>query len=320
MAFLDNSGDIILDAVLTDTGRMRLARGDGSFRIAKFALGDDEIDYSQYQNANYVDGAHASGSAYYDLEIVQTPVLEAFTNNTSNLKSKLISISRTNIQYLPELVLNTVHPDGAINTASPNQNTFLVAVNTDTEVALLGAGGALEAGTIKSAMAGSTVSTESSFRVILDQGINSNEAGSNSTPIPGDLIETQYIVEIDDRFGSVVDMTGQISAAASFIDDDNIASYFLTLNTDKKFIERIPPVPAERTGVYPAVSGPLGTRLQFSIRASLDLSSNNYLFTRLGGTVTIGSTSYKNIDATVIVTGGKTGYRLDIPVRFLKKA
>ena len=27
MAFLDNSGDIILDAVLTDTGRARLAKG-----------------------------------------------------------------------------------------------------------------------------------------------------------------------------------------------------------------------------------------------------------------------------------------------------
>ena len=48
MAFLDNSGDIILDAVLTDTGRMRLAKGDGSFRIAKFALGDEEIDYAIY--------------------------------------------------------------------------------------------------------------------------------------------------------------------------------------------------------------------------------------------------------------------------------
>ena len=45
MAFLDNSGDIILDAVLTDTGRMRLAKGDGSFKIEKFALGDDEINY-----------------------------------------------------------------------------------------------------------------------------------------------------------------------------------------------------------------------------------------------------------------------------------
>ena len=43
MAFLDNSGDIILDAVLTDTGRARLARADGSFRIAKFALGDELV-------------------------------------------------------------------------------------------------------------------------------------------------------------------------------------------------------------------------------------------------------------------------------------
>ena len=85
MGFLDNSGDIILDAVLTDTGRMRLAKGDGSFKIAKFALGDDEINYELY-NAN-----HASGSAYYDLEILQTPVLEAFTDNAASMKSKLIS-------------------------------------------------------------------------------------------------------------------------------------------------------------------------------------------------------------------------------------
>ena len=29
MGFLDNSGDIILDVVLTDLGRQRLAKGDG---------------------------------------------------------------------------------------------------------------------------------------------------------------------------------------------------------------------------------------------------------------------------------------------------
>ena len=32
MAFLDNSGDIILDAVLTDVGRKRMAKGN--FRIS----------------------------------------------------------------------------------------------------------------------------------------------------------------------------------------------------------------------------------------------------------------------------------------------
>ena len=48
-AFLDNSGDIILDAVLTDTGRFRLAKGDGTFKITKFALGDDEINYGLFE-------------------------------------------------------------------------------------------------------------------------------------------------------------------------------------------------------------------------------------------------------------------------------
>ena len=53
MAFLDNSGDIILDAVLTDAGRHRLAKGDGSFKIDRFALGDDEINYKLY-NLNHI--------------------------------------------------------------------------------------------------------------------------------------------------------------------------------------------------------------------------------------------------------------------------
>ena len=52
MGFLQNDGDIILDAVLTDTGRMRLAKGDGSFKISKFGLADDEINYALYDKNN----------------------------------------------------------------------------------------------------------------------------------------------------------------------------------------------------------------------------------------------------------------------------
>ena len=84
MAFIDNSGDIILDAVLTDAGRKRLAAGDGSFRIAKFALGDDEIDYSLYNTG--------ATSGQEDLRILQLPVFEAFTNNTSVLKTLWTSL------------------------------------------------------------------------------------------------------------------------------------------------------------------------------------------------------------------------------------
>ena len=37
MGFLDNSGDIILDAVLTDIGRKKMA--DGNFQNCKVCLG-----------------------------------------------------------------------------------------------------------------------------------------------------------------------------------------------------------------------------------------------------------------------------------------
>ena len=43
MAFQDSTGGIVLDAVLTDIGRKRMASGE--FRITKFCLGDDEIDF-----------------------------------------------------------------------------------------------------------------------------------------------------------------------------------------------------------------------------------------------------------------------------------
>mgnify|MGYP003666340952 CR=1 FL=1 len=81
MGFQDNSGDIILDVVLTDEGRRRLAKGDSSFSIVKFALGDDEINYALFNTG--------STTALQDLSILQTPILEAFTNNTSLMKSKL---------------------------------------------------------------------------------------------------------------------------------------------------------------------------------------------------------------------------------------
>ena len=122
MAFLDNSGDIILDAVLTDTGRMRLAKGDGTFKIVKFALGDDEINYGLF-NKN-----HPSGSAYYDLDIMQTPVLEAFTNNTSILKHKLLSMPQTNLLYLPVVKLNAF---------TPGYESCVIPANWDTDVSTL---------------------------------------------------------------------------------------------------------------------------------------------------------------------------------------
>ena len=97
MSFLDNSGDIILDAVLTDIGRQRLSQGN--FKIGKFAIGDDEIQYNLY------DKDHVSGSAYYDLEILQTPVLGAATR-AGEIQHGLFSLTGKDILYIPDLALN----------------------------------------------------------------------------------------------------------------------------------------------------------------------------------------------------------------------
>jgi len=47
MGFLQNdTNNVLVDTVLTDIGRQFLARNDGSFSITKFALADDEVDYT----------------------------------------------------------------------------------------------------------------------------------------------------------------------------------------------------------------------------------------------------------------------------------
>jgi len=126
MGFLDNSGDIILDAVLTDTGRLRLAKGDGSFKIDKFALGDDEIDYTLYDKNN------TSGSAYYDISILQTPVLEAFTNNMSSMKSRLLTINDNDLLYLPVIKLFTQSGLGSEMASLGDASGFVVPVDKST--------------------------------------------------------------------------------------------------------------------------------------------------------------------------------------------
>ncbi len=186
MGFLDNSGDIILDAVLTDLGRKRLAEGNGRFRVSKFALGDDEIDYGLYnKNAS-------GGSAYYDINILQTPVLEAFTNNMSSMKSRLMSYSENDLLYLPVIVPATSLGESAFYTGL---RSYIVLVDEETVNALTTNNNSLDAGLLngyRPDMGTNLLRT--------DQGLNTAELSKDS-PINPSLLETQYFVQIDNRLG-----------------------------------------------------------------------------------------------------------------------
>ena len=87
MGYLNNSV-VTVDAILTNKGRELLARGDGSFRITQFALSDDEIDYTLY------NPTHPSGSAFYGQALENMPLLEAFPEETQNLRYKLVTLPR----------------------------------------------------------------------------------------------------------------------------------------------------------------------------------------------------------------------------------
>ena len=87
MGYLDNSS-ITVDAVLTKRGRELLARNDGSFKVTQFAVADDEIDYSLW-NENHPNGSQYAGEA-----IENGPLLEAFPDETNIMIHKLVTLPR----------------------------------------------------------------------------------------------------------------------------------------------------------------------------------------------------------------------------------
>lgn len=305
MAFLDNSGDIILDAVLTDTGRMRLAKGDGSFRVAKFALGDDEIDYTLY---NY---SHPSGTAYYDLEILQTPVLEAFSNNASSMKSKLISIAKNNLLYLPVLKINDILGLKFCQSPTLVNNGFVLATDSTTET--LVSTTQYNAQSVTAFLHGETNTTEF---IEVDQGIDSTDVPVGR--IDPDLMETQYLIEVDNRFASIQDSSGN-TINPSYIDDDNIATYYFSRGVETTYIYDLN---VSSTATDQVISGPRGTGLRFKLKSKSDILINDYLFNTLGTDISTGfgmsAEMVRGILTNVRITGVTTGNVLDIPLMVVK--
>ena len=122
MAYLDNT-EITVDAILTKKGRQKLASGQ-SLNISKFALADDEIDYTLYEPA------HPKGSAYYDSAIRAIPVTEASPDETQVLRYKLVTLPKGTTQIstvkLGVTSISVTQLEGGVGltpTTSPAGNT-----------------------------------------------------------------------------------------------------------------------------------------------------------------------------------------------------
>jgi|14BtaG_2_1085337.scaffolds.fasta_scaffold02141_3 hypothetical protein len=212
MAFLDNSGDIILDAVLTEAGRRKLSRGQ-ALEINAFALGDDEINYGTYN----ID--HPSGDAYYDLELLQTPVLESITGRAAGINHGLLKMpDRSNLLYLPELMVNTknltafgITPAAPVdNNFRPYRGAFYIFVTPDTFVEFDRAAAASEVPAdfkLRDHSYNAPTVGPVSTTILLESGLNTTEVTKDITSrndfvVSNGLRNQQYLVDVDRRLFS----------------------------------------------------------------------------------------------------------------------
>lgn len=150
MAYLDNT-EITVDAILTKKGREKLATGEG-LNITKFALGDDEIDYTLYEPA------HPLGSAYYDAAIRAIPVTEASPDETQVLKYRLVTLPKGTVKIpkvefgVPSISTNQNGGQIALSpTTSPSGNTqagYTLVLANKNAGSIVGSGLAAGSGTI----------------------------------------------------------------------------------------------------------------------------------------------------------------------------
>ena len=119
MGYLDNTS-ITVDAILTKRGRELLERGDGSFNITQFALADDEIDYTLFNED------HPNGSQFFGEAIENMPLLEAIPDENNIMIHKLVTLPRgtTKMPIVTANVSKIQLSLGASTSVNPNTLNF----------------------------------------------------------------------------------------------------------------------------------------------------------------------------------------------------
>jgi len=240
------------------------------------------------------------------------------------MKSKLLTIARTDLLYLPIVQLNTTSNNTAGSTTDPTATALADTTNSGSYVITVNAASStlFTSGTFHGVVQGDNVSAQSA--ITFDQGIDNNALGLTPLGTANTLTETAYVVEVDNRLGVLVDPNSGEDARVSFVDDDQIASYYFSLQGEVDSSAHFGTIPQSPVGGTPTsndgpIAGRPGLRFNFKVRATDNLAGSNYLFDTLGASdMVITQGSFRYIDSTIRVTGFTTGFRVDIPVRFAK--
>ena len=131
MGFLDHStNNVIIDAVLTDEGRAKLARNNGTFKIVHYGFGDDEVDYTIIKKFGRTIGKNKKENENYSKEEKiekNTPVFEGQTIGALALKHPLVTLSNPTLTVFPSLAVAAGSSQTLQNIEG--QNTSVVTIN-----------------------------------------------------------------------------------------------------------------------------------------------------------------------------------------------
>jgi len=317
---------------------------EGNFRITQFALGDDEIDYRIY-NKN-----HPSGSAYYDLEILQTPVLEAFASSNANINYGLVSFGgNLNLLYMPNIKIwgnpKTVGVADGKQILRASGSVYYMSANTDTSTALVSAFDT-DYGTGNGTFYYS--SDDNANVILLETGIDSpggfpprtaDLTNERDKIIAKGLADGNFDVHIDTNIlTKVVGISnivwdiktdGTVETAISGLNaiDANISSDLGMANYAKATISghrtRVRATTDGTTATsYSAINGPSGQMVAFTLEPNSNLKQSSADYAKYGKTgqdLFGDGNTYDYVDTTVYVVGKSSGVTAHVPVRVVRK-
>ena len=347
MAFQDSTGGIVLDAVLTDIGRKRMASGE--FRITKFCLGDDEIDYSLYKLPT------GSSVTYNDTGIMTMPVMEAFGGQDANINYGLQNFVRNDIIYYPSVKVNTI-VDEASNPRTDQFHYF--AVNKETTRKLKTAFGHIKFVLQNNKLDNTKIVIESGLDL---ENVRPTMWNKEAYLLNMGLYDKYYLAYCDNRLFENLLVSREKGQFANDTSDNlymNLeplqSAVEITLPTISDFhsvyriagidneiyqILKTPPTsmwtddPADHDILtqgsnYSNIKGPRSSIFAFNLKVVNEMTSDSkssadYRYTKFGSTgqaILGGSDLYDFIDTTIYIQAMSSNARISVPIRIIRYA
>jgi len=348
MSFLKDAGTIPLDAILTDKGRKRMAQG--KFKIAKFAIGDDEMDYTilgAWPDAEGRSNAQDSNTAYdRKSSMSQTPELEALAETNANINYGLLTFARPDLMYLPVLKVNEKQTSSAKKSVgSVFGGVYYLSVNDETTKKLRSA--------LPDKLHVLETNDATNVRIMIESGLEipHTQPGLNRTPAYRDayilqtnLLDNSYYIYADHRF--VKNLWGPPIGAVFKNDTQDDGRSRVSFGVLEKSIATSLPTILEYFNTYmikgvdnlvfatidgndqkvSSINGPRGsaTALSLTVAGNLKTRSEGTADPKytVYGTISKELFSdgdlYDYIDTTVYVEGRASSARIQLPIRITR--